>query len=159
MLPYYCLSLSAPEIEKTYDGLVDYMANDGAANADGGGAAAAANVDGAGAGAGPRVDGGAGDFPPPANKPITAMMRLPFLVVAALWMLLLVKIGVSTAFLAVYNQRGIISFGRNGVNNPDDAEHDMMIANGLDGTSRLSESEQETIERTKRVNPNPKFVI
>ena len=135
------------------------MANDGAANSDSGGGGAAANADGAGAGAGPRADGSTGEFPPPTNKPITAMMRLPFLVVAALGVLLLVKIGVSTAFLAVYNQRGIISFGRKGVNNPDDAEHDMMIADGRDGTSRLSESEQETIERTKRVNPNPKFVI
>ena len=104
-----------------------------------------------GADAGPWADGSDGQFPPPNKKKnITAMMRLPFLVVAALGVLLLVKIGASTAFLAVYNQRGIISFGRKGVNNPDDEEHDEAIAEGREGTSKLSQREQETLEDTTR---------
>jgi len=123
-------------MKKTYDGLVDYMAGDGDAGA-------------AAGGHGPRA--AEGQFPPPhGKKNVTAMMRLPFLVVAALGVLLLVKIGASTAFLAVYNQRGIISFGKQGINNSDDEEHDEAIADGRRGRSPLSDKEQETLESTKR---------
>ena len=133
-------SLTSSNVKETYTAFVEHLDGTGAgghqSTAAGGGVAAAGaagrkgmqNVLANAAGTTEeRVGGHGGTKPQDSDTPVrnvTNLMRIPLMVVAALVVLLGVKIGSSMVFMTLFNQRGIISRSRQGVNDPDHQRHD-----------------------------------